>query len=87
MKQKIMEEKQQKIGIVVCLCSLVCVLFCGCSRKQGKRDLVNLNTIDNGEYTAIIWEERTYVPFCVVSKKDCGKQIGYVDEEMFNRVC
>ena len=35
---------------------------------------------------SVIWEDKTYVPFCVVSKKDCGKQIGYVDGDKDNRI-
>ena len=35
---------------------------------------------------AIVWEDRTYVIFRVVSKKDRGKQIGYVDGDTDDRI-
>lgn len=35
---------------------------------------------------AVVWEDRTYVIFCVVSKKDCGEQIGYVDGDTDDRI-
>ncbi|MDE6797212.1 MAG: hypothetical protein K2J36_04285 [Ruminococcus sp.] len=57
----------------------VIMLFCSCNEK-----LVNMTSTDNGEYTSIIWDDKKYVPFCVVSKNDCGKKIGYVNGEKDN---
>ena len=45
-----------------------------------------MSTAEGDGYMSIIWEDRTYVPFCVVSKNDCGKQIGYLDGETDNMV-
>ena len=75
--------KKRVFGII-CLCSLVFLMLCACGEKQ---NLVDMSTIVNDEYMAIIWEDRTYVPFCPVSKNDCGAQIGYVDGETDHRVC
>ncbi len=46
-----------------------------------------MGTVESDQYMAIVWEDRTYIPFCVVSKKDCGTQIGYLDGETNHRVC
>lgn len=47
-------------------------------------NLINMTSFDNGESTSIIWEDRVYKPFCVVSKNDCGKKIGYLDNDQDN---
>ncbi len=44
-------------------------------------------TTAGDRYMSISWDGRTYVPFCAVSKEDCGTQIGYLDGETDNRVC
>ena len=55
------------------------LLLCACSD-----DLINMTSSDNGEVLSIIWEDRIYQPFCVVSKNDCGKKIGYLDNNKDN---
>ena len=67
------------LGIVI----LTAVIFCAC----GGQELADISTAEGDEYRAIIWEERTYVPFCVVSKNDCGTLIGYVNGDTGDRVC
>lgn len=42
-------------------------------------------TVEDGRYI-IVWEERRYRPFCVISKRDCGKQLGYINGERDDRV-
>ena len=32
-----------------------------------------------GGLSVTLWEDRVYVPFCVVSKRECGELIGYRD--------
>lgn len=51
-----------------------------------KSDLVDMASANVDGKHCIIWEGRTYAPFCVVSKKDCGEQIGYVDGDTDDRV-
>ena len=64
-----------------------CLILATLSACGGqKRDLVDMaSTNTDGKY-AVVWEDRTYIPFCVVSKKDCGEQIGYVDGDTDNRI-
>lgn len=52
----------------------VMMLFCSCNEK-----LTSMTRTDNGEYTSIVWDDKTYIPFCVVSKSDCSKKIGCID--------
>ncbi len=58
------------------------VTLCSCSNQA----LVNMTTAENGDYTAIVWEDRTYVPYCAISKHDCGQQIGIVNGDKDDRV-
>ena len=55
-----------------------------------KSDLIDMSSriVDTGvaEVRAVVWEDRVYVPFCVVSKSDCGEQIGYVDGDEDARI-
>jgi hypothetical protein len=51
-------------------------VFCAYGVGQ---ELADISIAEGDGYMAIIWEERTYVPFCSVSKSDCGTLIGYVN--------
>ena len=77
--EKIMK-KIRILGIAI----LTAVVLCACSDGQ---KLADISTAEGDGYMAIIWEERTYVPFCVVSKNDCGTLIGYVNGDTSDRVC
>ena len=65
---------------------LMAVVLCACGEEQ-EQELADISTVEGEGYVAIIWEERTYVPFCVVSKNDCGALIGYRDGDTSDRVC
>ncbi len=56
--------------------------LCSCSG----RELADMTTVVNVRYAAIVWEDRTYVPYCAIPKRDCGEQIGIVDGDKDNRV-
>ena len=75
--------KKRLYGIV-CLCSLVLIVLCACGKNT---NLIDMSTAEGDEYMAIIWEDRTYVPFCTISKSDCGTQIGYLNGETEDRIC
>jgi hypothetical protein len=67
--------------------TLLMMLFSltACGGQQG--ELVDMESViveDIGR--GVIWDGRTYVPFCAVSKSDCGKQIGYVDGNTDDRI-
>lgn len=69
---------------IIYLCSLISIMLCACGKDQ---NLIDMSTAEGDGYMAIIWEGRTYVPFCPVSKNDCGTKIGYLNGETDNRVC
>lgn len=70
----------------------IAALLCGCfsmlvlSACGEKADLVDMRSVIIDDKRAVVWEDRTYVPFCVVSKRDCGEQIGYVDGDKDDRI-
>ena len=72
-----------KIKIIAFTILMATSLY-ACGEAQ---NLADISTAVNDDYTAIIWEERTYVPFCVVSKSECGALIGYVNGDTDDRVC
>lgn len=45
-----------------------------------------MKMVDVGDHVEVIWEDRSYVPFCVVSKKDMGEQIGYCNGDRDDRI-
>lgn len=45
-----------------------------------------MTSSDTGEYKAIVWGDKTYVPFCAVSNEDRGKKIGVVDGDKNDQV-
>lgn len=75
---------KKRLYSMICLCCFVLILLFACGKNA---DLIDLSTVEGDEYMSIVWEDRTYIPFCVVSKNDCGIQIGYLDGETDNRVC
>lgn len=71
---------------IVALVSFFVVIFslAACSRQQ--RDLVDVESVSMGGARGIVWEDRIYVPYCVISKNDRGKQIGYVNGNTNDRI-
>lgn len=66
--------------------SLFVVLLSLVSCAVQPRDLVNMRSVSSDGKWCVIWEGRTYIPFCVVSKSDRGKQIGYVNGDTNDRI-
>ncbi len=58
-------------------------LLCACSQQ----DLENMASETGDEYAAIVWGDKTYVPYGALADHDkLGKQIGIVDGDKDNRV-
>ncbi len=76
---------KKTIFYVLCLLML---LLSACGGKQ--RDLVDMQSCtvktDVTEVRAVVWGDKTYVPFCVSSASDRGEQIGYVDGNKDDRI-
>ena len=60
------------------------LLLAACGGQRG--GLVDMASISMDGKRGVVWEDRTYVPFCVISKNDRGKQIGYVNGNTNNRI-
>jgi len=61
------------IGILVCL--IITLYSCG----KNKKELEDMSTLDTGKYQAIVWNDKTYVPYCAISNDERGGQIGIVN--------
>ena len=57
-----------------------------CSNKNTDADLADMTSGTGDGYRTIIWGDKTYVPYSVIPRRDCGKQIGIVDGEEKYRV-
>ena len=69
--------------LAVILVMLLTLTGCGSQEKP----LVDMEgKYVEGDTYGIVWEGRTYTPFCVVEKKDCGEQIGYVNGDQDDRI-
>ena len=73
----------KKISALIVLFVLLPSLA-ACAGQQ--RNLVDMRSVSVDGSRAVVWEDRTYVPFCVVSKNDRGEQIGYVDGDTNDRI-
>ena len=76
---------KKTLGFLLIAC-LFLTLLSACSNEK-QSDLVDMESViveDIGR--GVVWDGRTYAPFCVVSKDDCGKQIGYVDGDTDDRI-
>ncbi len=71
-----------KQTLSVFLIAIMLFSLCACS----KQEIVDMTTEENGDYVAIVWDSRTYIPYCAISKSDCGSQIGIVDGNKDDRV-
>ncbi len=71
----------RKIAILIVNVFLI-VSLCACAKEE----LADMTTSQGEGYTAIIWDEKTYLPYCAISKSDCGKQIGFVNNDEKDRV-
>ena len=65
------------------LALLGALLLASCAEQT---KLVDMSETSIGGYRAVVWEERTYMPFAVVSKNDRGEQIGYVNGDKDERI-
>lgn len=68
----------------IILVFVMVLLLAACGGQQ--RDLVDMASVIMDGKRVVVWEGRTYVPFCVISKNDRGEQIGYVDGDMDDRI-
>lgn len=68
---------------------LCLILATGCGWRDKAEEaapLRNYTRRDLGEVSALVYEGREYIPFCVVSKADRGVLLGYVDGDRDEQV-
>ena len=53
---------------------------------QENKKLENMTTQYTDNYVSIIWEDRTYIPFCAIDNSEKGIQIGIVNGDKNDRV-
>ena len=68
--------------LAICMAAVLSLCSCGVQRQE----LVDMKSVEVDGKRCVVWEGRTYVPFCVVSKRDCGEQIGYLDGDRDDRI-
>lgn len=73
--------KKQIYFISLCL---MMIILSSCNSKNNTLD--NMTTESNDDYVSIIWEGRTYVPFCAVDNDEKGVQIGIVNGDKNDQV-
>lgn len=60
------------------------IMLSACGQKNNK--LENMTTQSNDDYVSIIWEDRVYVPFCAISNREQGAQVGIVNGDKNDQV-
>jgi hypothetical protein len=73
----------KKLIYFISLC-LITIMLSSCG--QSNKKLENMTTRENNEYVAIVWGNRTYIPFCVVDNSEQGVQIGIVNGDKKDQV-
>lgn len=63
---------------------LFTISLCSCGQKT--KQLENMSTLDTGKYMAIVWGDKTYVPFCAIPNSDRGEKIGIVNSDENDQV-
>lgn len=63
---------------------LLMIILSSCGKSNNK--LESMNSQYNSDYVSIIWEGRTYIPFCTINNNERGLQIGIVDGDKNNQV-
>ena len=73
---------KKKIALVI---SVFMILLLSACSKQGQ-DLEDMASGHGDGYVTIVWDDKTYVPYCAISNSKRGKQIGIVDGDEDDRV-
>ena len=74
----------KKVFVLLMISFLFLTTLSACSGQQ--RDLVDMESISMDGKRGVVWENRIYMPFCVVSKNDRGEQIGDVNGDTDDRI-
>jgi len=69
---------KKKVSIALALLLLL-ITMPGCSKQQVELpdNPVVFETVDNGDYMSIKWNDKEYVPYCAFNPSQVGKCLGY----------
>lgn len=73
----------RKLICIISTCLLITILS-SCNKIDNK--LENMTTKNTKDYVSIVWEGRTYIPFCVIDNDKRGEQIGIVNGDNDDQV-
>lgn len=78
----------KKLLLCISLVGLLTSFLVACNGQGNELADMKSCIVQTGvtEVRAVVWEGRTYVPFCVVSKDTRGRQVGYVDGDQEDRI-
>jgi beta-lactamase regulating signal transducer with metallopeptidase domain len=74
------------VAMVLLVVAAVSCLTNALQKTVDAQELAHMTTENNGSYSAIVWDGRTYVPYTVISKNECGAQIGIVNDDENDKV-
>lgn len=74
----------RKIAYIIFACLFI-ITMCSCGQAEST-ELQNMTTMKTNDYTAIVWEDKIYIPFCAAENNRRGKQIGIVNDDVNDRV-
>ena len=75
---------KKRLGAVLLMA--IILMMAGCGNSNSAEELADMATLSENGYTAIVWDENIYVPYCAIQKNNCGQQIGFVDGDKNDRV-
>lgn len=65
---------------------ILITFLCACTQQVSEENFIDMTSGTGDGYATIEWGKNTYVPYCTISKNDCGNQIGIVDGDKDDRV-
>lgn len=81
-----MKKKLVIVCILILILVICCVLFLVVKNNKKPEHLENMTYYETEEYQAIVWNSKTYVPFCAVGNSERGNWIGIVNNDENDRV-
>ncbi|KIR03737.1 hypothetical protein P261_02552 [Lachnospiraceae bacterium TWA4] len=74
---------KRKKMLAISLIVLISLCFIACSKST--KNYINYKTSDKYEdFASITYEDKVYLPYCVIDNEECKNQIGIVDNDEKN---
>ena len=68
------------------LATAITLLLVACGGEKRPDDLLNYTSGSNDDYTYVTINDKVFVPFSAADNSECGKWIGVVDNDQYNRI-